>query len=206
MPRLLCFVISAILAFAIPAAATEIVALGDSLTAGLGVDPKDAFPAKLEAALKAKGYDVSVLNAGVSGDTSGAALDRLDWAVPENADAVIVTLGANDALRGIDPKQTRASLDAILSVLEGRKLPVLLAGMRAPRNLGADYAAAFDPIYADLAKAHGALLYPFFLDGVAAVANLNQPDGMHPNAAGVDAIVAGILPKVEELLVHANRK
>jgi acyl-CoA thioesterase-1 len=117
-----------------------------------------------------------------------------------------VALGANDALRGVDPKQTRASLDAILTALAKRRLPVLLAGMKAPRNLGTGYAAAFDPIYEDLAKAHGALLYPFILEGVATVASLNQPDGMHPNAAGVDRIVKGILPKVEELLVHADRK
>jgi acyl-CoA thioesterase-1 len=204
MRHLICLTL--LLFLAIPATAAEIVALGDSLTAGLGVDPKDAFPAKLEAALRAKGRKVSVHNAGVSGDTSSAALERLEWAVPETADAVIVALGANDALRGVDPKQTRASLDAILTALAKRRLPVLLAGMKAPRNLGTGYAAAFDPIYEDLAKAHGALLYPFILEGVATVASLNQPDGMHPNAAGVDRIVKGILPKVEELLVHADRK
>jgi acyl-CoA thioesterase-1 len=206
MYRLLCIVLSALLHLSAPAAALEIVALGDSLTAGFGVDPQDAFPAKLEAALKAKGHDVKVINAGVSGDTASAALDRLDWAVPEEADAVIVELGSNDALRGIDPKQTRASLEAILKAMGERKIPVLLAGMRAPRNLGAGYAAAFDPIYADLAQAHGAVLYPFFLEGVATVQDLNQADGMHPNAAGVAAIVAQILPSVEELIARAQRK
>jgi acyl-CoA thioesterase-1 len=206
MYRLLCIVLSALFHLSAPAAALEIVALGDSLTAGFGVDPQDAFPAKLEAALKAKGHDVKVINAGVSGDTASAALDRLDWAVPEEADAVIVELGSNDALRGIDPKQTRASLEAILKAMGERKIPVLLAGMRAPRNLGAGYAAAFDPIYADLAQAHGAVLYPFFLEGVATVQDLNQADGMHPNAAGVAAIVAQILPSVEELIARAQRK
>jgi acyl-CoA thioesterase-1 len=206
MLRPICLLISAFLGLSNPAAAIEIVALGDSLTAGLGVDAKDSFPAQLEAALRAKGHDVTVINAGVSGDTTSAALERLDWALVPEADAVIVALGANDALRGVDPKQTRASLDAILDAIGERKMPALVAGMLAPRNLGPDYAAAFDPIFGELSKAHGAVFYPFFLDGVAAVSEFNQADGMHPNARGVAAMVKGILPSVEELIRRTVRK
>lgn len=179
-------------------AATTILALGDSLTAGLGLDPAEAFPAKLEAALKAKGHDVKVINAGVSGDTVAAGLARLDWSLDASVDAVIVELGANDALRGLPPAQAEAALDQILGRLGKR--PVLVAGMLAPRNLGADYAAAFDPIFARLAEKHGALHYPFFLEGVAADPALNQADGIHPNAKGVDMIVSRILPSVEKLI------
>jgi acyl-CoA thioesterase-1 len=182
----------------------QIVAFGDSLTAGLGLVSQDAFPAKLQQALAAKGIAVTITNAGVSGDTMSNGLARLDWSVPPGTDAVILELGANDALRGIDPAVTRRALDAILGGLAKRKIPVLLAGMLAPRNLGTDYAHQFDAIFPDLAKTYGVVFYPFFLDGVAADATLNQRDGLHPTAAGVDVIVAKILPKVEELIARAK--
>jgi len=185
----------------------RIVAFGDSLTAGLGLGAADAFPAKLQGALKAKGLSVTIENAGVSGDTTAGGLGRVDWSVPDGIDAVILELGANDALRGIDPKAARAALEAIIRRLKERRIAVLLAGMLAPRNLGPDYASAFDPIYPDLAAAYDLVLYPFFLDGVAGDAALNQADGLHPTAAGVDVIVSRILPKVEEVLakVRAGR-
>ncbi len=182
------------------AAQTVLVAFGDSLTAGLGVMPEKSFANQLEAALRAKGLPVRVVNAGVSGDTTAAGLARLDWAIPEKADAVIVEFGANDALRGLRPKQARSNLDAIVTRLRQKGLGVLLAGMLAPRNLGPEYAKAFDPIYAELAAKHKVALYPFFLEGVAGKRALNQPDGLHPNAKGVAAIVANILPQVERLL------
>jgi acyl-CoA thioesterase I len=184
----------------------KIVVFGDSLSAGLGLPAAEAFPAKLASALKAKGLAVDIVDAGVSGDTTSAGLGRLDWSVPEGTDAVIVELGANDALRGIDPKITRAALDQILRRLQERGIAVLLAGMQAPRNLGASYARGFDTIYPELAAAHGVLFYPFFLDGVVADATLNQRDGIHPNAQGVDAIVVRILPKVEELVTRGREK
>jgi acyl-CoA thioesterase I len=183
-----------------------ILALGDSLTAGYGLAPEDAFPVKLEAALKAKGHDVRIVNAGVSGDTASAGRDRLDWALTDDVDAVVVELGANDALRGMDPKLTRIALEDILRKLQAHNLPVLLAGMKAPRNLGPEYAASFDSIYPDLAKAYGAALYPFFLEGVAADPGLNQGDGIHPNAKGVDIIVASMLPEVEKLISRITQK
>ena len=152
----------------------NIVALGDSLTAGYGLPARDAFPAKLQRALAAKGLAVAISNAGVSGDTMSGGLARLDWSVAAGTEAVILELGANDALRGLDPAVTRRALDAMLAALARRNIPVLLCGMLAPRNLGADYARAFDPMYPELAKTYGALLYPFFLDGVAADAKLNR--------------------------------
>ncbi|HEV2955709.1 MAG TPA: arylesterase [Xanthobacteraceae bacterium] len=181
----------------------KIVALGDSLTAGLGLPADAAFPARLQRALAQKGIAADVVNAGVSGDTAADGLARLDWSVPEDTDAVILELGANDALRGLDPAQTRANLDAILRRLAARHIPVLFAGMRAPPNLGGEYTKAFDAIYPDLAAAHAARFYPFFLDGVAGERSLNQGDGIHPTAAGVDVIVAKILPQVEELIGRA---
>jgi acyl-CoA thioesterase-1 len=184
----------------------RIVALGDSLTAGYQLPPGDAFPVKLQAALRARGHAVAVDNAGVSGDTSTGGLERLDWAVGEGVDAVILELGANDALRGIDPDVTRRSLDEILTRLKARGIPVLVAGMLAPPNLGHAYGEAFGTIFPQLAEKHGALLYPFFLDGVAATAGLNLADGMHPNARGVDVIVERILPKVEELIAVARAR
>lgn len=182
----------------------RIVAFGDSLTAGLGLAAQNAFPEKLQAALRAKGMAVSIVNAGVSGDTASAGLERLDWSVPEGTDGVIVELGANDALRGLDPSLTKKALDAILDKLAARHIPVLLAGMKAPRNLGSDYTAGFDAIYPALASTHPVVFYPFFLEGVATDPHLNQGDGLHPNAAGVDVIVARILPQVEELIARAQ--
>jgi acyl-CoA thioesterase-1 len=185
------------------AAPVTILALGDSLTAGLGVGPAEAFPVRLEAALQAKGHDVKVINAGVSGDTAADGAARLDWALAEPVNAVIVELGANDALRGLPVAQGEQALDRLLAALAAKKLPVLLAGMRAPPNMGPEYQAAFDGMYERLAAKHGVLLYPFFLDGVAADPKLNQGDGMHPSPAGVDVIVARMLPSVEQLLGKA---
>jgi len=184
----------------------RIVALGDSLTAGLGLPANAAFPARLEQALNAKGMAVEITNAGVSGDTASAALARLDWSVPEGTDAVIIELGANDTLRGTDPKVTREALEGIVGRLRERRIEVLLAGMRAAPNLGPDYGRDFDAIYPDLAARNDLLFYPFFLDGVATDAKLNQRDGLHPTAAGVDAIVARILPKAEELVARVRDK
>jgi acyl-CoA thioesterase-1 len=198
------------LLFVLPARGQEspvkLVILGDSLTSGLGLSANEAFPAKLARALKAKGVAVDVADAGVSGDTASAGLARLDWSVPEGTEAVIVELGANDALRGVDPKVTRSALDKILRRLKERNIDVLLAGMIAPPNLGEEYSRAFNSIFPQLAAAHGALLYPFFLDGVATDAKLNQRDGVHPNVAGVDIIVARILPKVEQLVTRVRAK
>lgn len=184
----------------------RIVAFGDSLTAGYGLRPGQGFTDVLQMALKGRGKNVEVVNAGVSGDTTAAGLGRLDWVIDDTADGVIVELGANDALRGQPPEQARANLDAILTRLTARNLPVLLAGMLAPPNLGPDYQRAFDGMYARLADKHGAALYPFFLDGVAAQPALNQADGMHPNPAGVDVIVARMLPSVEALVAAAAGK
>lgn len=182
------------------ASSVTILALGDSLTAGYGLQASDAFPVKLEAALRARGHDVTIVNAGVSGDIMADGLARLDWSLTEEIDAVIVELGANDALRGLPPAQAEAALDTLLARLAEKRLPVLVAGMRAPPNMGPEYMAAFDGMYARLAVKHGAGLYPFFLDGVAAEPALNQADGIHPNPAGVDVIVSRILPGVETLI------
>jgi len=183
---------------------TNIVAFGDSLTAGYGLAANEAFPAQLQRALNAKGLAVNVVNAGVSGDTATGGLSRLEWSVPDGTDAVILELGANDALRGFDPEITRKALDTILGRLKERKLPVLLCGMVAPPNLGAEYGRAFNSIYPDLADQTGAILYPFFLAGVAADPKLNQRDGLHPTAAGVAVIVDRILPQVEQLVARAK--
>ncbi|MFL4983855.1 MAG: arylesterase [Xanthobacteraceae bacterium] len=187
-------------------APVRIVALGDSLTAGFGLPPEATFPARLEAALRARGLAVEVTNAGVSGDTVSGGLARLDWSVPEGTHAVIVELGANDALRGVDPAVTRSALDAILRRLGERHIAVLLTGMRAPPNMGADYVRAFDAVFPALAAAHDVVFDPFFLDGVAADRALNQPDGLHPTAGGVEAIVRRILPKAEELVARVKAK
>jgi acyl-CoA thioesterase-1 len=178
----------------------KMVVLGDSLSAGLGLSASAAFPARLKESLKIKGIGVDMINAGVSGDTSSGGRDRLDWSVPEGTDAVILELGANDALRGTDPKVTRVALTDILARLKARKVAVLLCGMLAPPNYGSDYSARFNAIYPDLAKSFGVPLYPFFLEGVAADARLNQADGLHPTAEGVDVIVKNILPTVEAFL------
>lgn len=187
---------------AVAAEPVKIVALGDSLTAGYGLGAGDGFTERLQARLKAAGLDVQVVNAGVSGDTSKGGLARLDWSVPDDTGLVILELGANDALRGIEPAQTRANLDAMLTRLKARGIPVLLAGMVAPPNMGEEYGKAFNPIYAELAQQHDVALYPFFLDGVAGDASLNQADGMHPNARGIGVIVESIAPKVLDVLGH----
>jgi acyl-CoA thioesterase-1 len=181
-------------------AATRILAFGDSLTAGFGVAPNQAFPVKLAAKLKADGYDVVIDNGGVSGDTSADGLARLDWTMGDHPDVVLLELGANDMLRGLDPKQAHANLDAILAKLAAAKVKVLLLGMMAPNNWGAEYQQSFDAMYPALAKKYGVPLYPFFLDGVALDPKLNQGDGLHPNPAGVDVIVGRIAPAVEKLL------
>lgn len=184
----------------------RIVALGDSLTAGYGLPAQDTFPAQLEQALKARGHAVQIENAGVSGDTASGGLARLDWSVPEGTDAVIVELGANDMLRGIDPRVTRAALDTLLGRLKQRGLEVLFAGMRAAPNLGEDYGRAFESIFAELAVKYDVVFYPFFLEGVAAQTGLALRDGMHPNADGVKGIVTGILPKAEELVARVKSR
>jgi acyl-CoA thioesterase-1 len=198
--------IGAALVAPIAAEPVRIVAFGDSLTAGRGLEAKDVFPVKLEAALKAKGYDVRIANAGVSGETATASLARLDWSIPNGTRAVILEIGANDALRGISPAVPRLALDAMIRRLKERHIEVLLVGMRAPRNLGSEYAAAFDRIYPDIAKTHDLVLYPFFLDGITVDSRLLQPDGMHPTAAGVDIIVEHILPSVEALMARLGAR
>jgi acyl-CoA thioesterase-1 len=184
----------------------QIVALGDSLTAGYGLADKDGFVPRLQAALTTKGIAATIANAGVSGDTASDGLARLDWSVPERTDAVIVELGANDMLRGIRPDVTRDALDKILQRLTARHIAVILCGMRAAPNLGADYGQAFERIYPELAAKYGTLLYPFFLDGVAGDLKLVQQDGLHPNAIGVGIIVERILPKILQLIdqVHTQ--
>jgi len=184
----------------------EVVAFGDSLSAGYGVGPGESFPDQLGRRLRAAGHDVRVVNAGVSGDTTQGGLARLDWSVPASADVVIVELGANDALRGVAPAVTRRNLDAILASLTKRpNTQVILAGMIAPPNLGGSYGRDFNPIYTDLAAKYRVPLYPFFLDGVAAISRLNLADGMHPNAEGIGIIVDRILPEVEAAVERAQR-
>lgn len=175
----------------------RIVALGDSLTAGYLLPGADAFPSVLEKALRAQGLDVAIENAGVSGDTATGGLERLDWSIPDGTDGVIVELGANDALRGLDPAVTEKALDQIIARLKARNIAVLLAGMLAPRNNGEAYGKAFDAIYPRLASRHNVPLYPFFLDGIAGDPKLNLADMIHPNPAGVRVIVERILPVVE---------
>lgn len=184
----------------------KMVVLGDSLSAGLGLPAAAAFPAQLQKALRNKGINVDIANAGVSGDTASGGRDRLAWSVPKGTDAVIVELGANDALRGIDPKITRQALSDIISRLKARGIAVMLCGMLAPPNDGADYAARFDAIYPDLAKSLRVPLYPFFLAGVAANPKLNQADGIHPTAKGVEIIVKSILPTVEAFIGTIKRQ
>lgn len=198
-------ILSANGAAAATAGRMNLVVLGDSLTAGYGLPADQAFPVQLQKALAAKGLAVNVINAGVSGDTSSGGLARLDWSVSDETDAVIVELGANDALRGISPTVTEQALDAILGRLGARGIPVLLCGMLAPPNMGAEYANAFNAIYPTLAERHKVDLYGFFLDGVAAERSLNQADGLHPTAEGVAKIVERILPKVEDLVRRAKK-
>ena len=182
------------------AAPVQVVGFGDSLMAGYGLAPGEGFPEKLQAALRAKGHDIVIANAGVSGDTTSGGLSRLDWSVPEGTEIVILELGANDMLRGVDPKIAEKNLDAMIGNLQARGITVLLAGMRAAPNLGPDYVAAFDGLFPRLAQKYGLTLYPFFLDGVAADKTLSQPDGMHPTAAGIDRMVERFLPTMEKLL------
>ncbi len=184
----------------------DILAFGDSLVQGYGLSEGKPFPAQLQQALRAQGHDVRVTNAGSSGDTTEAGLNRLDWVLRERTDAVIVVLGANDALRGIDPAVTRRNLNKILATLSAKDLPTLLAGMKAPRNMGRDYVERFDAIYPELAERHDAVFYPFFLKGVAQKPGLNQSDGIHPNAEGVRVIVETMLPSVEKLLARVKAR
>ncbi len=192
-----------------PAADTKeaavILALGDSLTAGYGLTPENSFPSQLEAALVRRGIAARVLNGGVSGDTSAGGLARLDWLLADGPDLVIVELGANDVLRGLDPAATKDNLDTIVARIRATGADVVLAGMRAPPNLGSDYGAAFSALYADLAKKHGVAYYPFFLEGVAANPALNQEDGIHPTAEGIAIIVENILPVVADALTEGGR-
>jgi acyl-CoA thioesterase I len=192
--------ITLLLAPAPAPAATRILAFGDSLTPGYGLAPDQAFPVQLASRLKSDGYDVTVINAGVSGDTSADGLARLDWALGDHPDVVLVEFGANDMLRGLDPKRAAANLDAILAKLKAAKLKVLLLGMQAASNWGAEYKKSFDAIYPALAEKYAVPLYPFFLDGVALDPKLNQGDGLHPTAAGVAVIVGRTAPAVERLL------
>ena len=185
---------------------TVIVALGDSLIAGYGLPQEQSFPAQLEAALKARSHNVRVVNAGVSGDTALAGLQRLDWAIPDDADAVILELGANDALQGLPPDRTKATLAKIIEKLQAKNMPVLIAGMEAPRNLGKEYVESFGAMYPDLAAQYGVILYPIFLEGAALNDDLMLKDGLHPNGKGVAVIVENMLPKVEELLARTKPK
>ena len=182
----------------------RIIAVGDSLTAGYGLSSNASFPAQLEARLKKQGFDVEVVNAGVSGDTSAGALARIAWSLGDNPDIVILAIGANDALRGLDPSQTRANIREMLSMLKNSKSQVVLAGMRAPRNLGHPYYTSFDRIYPELAQQFNVHFYPFFLEGVATEPTLNLPDWIHPNEAGGSRIVEGILPLVIESIQKAE--
>lgn len=184
----------------------SILMLGDSLTAGYGIDAENALPARLEAALTGRGHRVQVVNGGVSGDTTAGGRARLGWALADRPDAVIVALGGNDALRGLPPAATRRNLDDILDRLAREGIPALLAGMKAPRNMGSDYVREFDAIFPELAREHGVLFYPFILEGVALEDRLNQGDGIHPNEEGVTRIVEGMLPLVEDLVVQARRR
>ncbi len=190
------------LCVATPAAAapTKILAFGTSLTQGYGLPPGTEYPAVLEDRLKAAKIDAKIVNAGVSGDTSAGGASRIDWSLADRPDAAIVELGSNDALRGLSPKETEKNISAVLEKLKAAHVKVLLLGMKAPRNLGPEYAAEFDPIYPRLAKKYDVMLYPFVLDGVALNPKLNQADGMHPNPAGVKVIVSRILPYVKKLL------
>jgi acyl-CoA thioesterase-1 len=189
-----------------PTGAIRIVALGDSLTAGLGLAPGEALPDVLQRLLRGEGLDVEIQNAGVSGDTTAAGLARLDWAVPDGTEAVILQLGANDMLSGLPPARAQANLEAIINSLKARNIPVLLIGMRASRSLGDDYANAFDRIFPELAEKHGLIFYPFLLAGVALDPGLNQADGIHPTAAGIRRIAERVLPSAEQLVAQVRER
>lgn len=180
----------------------QIVGFGDSLMAGYQLGPGESFPEMLESALKERGHDVVIINAGVSGDTTSGGLARLDWSVPGNTDLVILELGANDMLRGIAPEVTRKNLVTMVEMLAARDIKIILAGMVAAPNLGSGYAAEFNPIYPQLAESHNLPLYPFFLDGVATERELLLEDGMHPNGAGVERMVENFLPLIEQVLMQ----
>ena len=202
---LLHFIVMSVIGFVtLPASAQErpiqLVGFGDSLMAGYQLAPSESYTAQLEAALKAKGLEVVVTNAGVSGDTTSGGLSRIDWSVPDGTDGVILELGANDALRGISPEQSEKNLDAMLSRLKERDIPVFLIGILAPPNMGGDYAERFNPIYKRLSEKYGIPLYPFFLDGVATVEGMQLSDGMHPNAKGVTEMVERTIGPVENFL------
>lgn len=182
------------------AAQLKLIGFGDSLMAGYGLEGGEGFPARLQAALNERGHDVEIIDAGVSGDTTSGGLARLDWSIPDDARGVILELGANDALRGVPPETTRTNLEAMITRLQARGIPVLLAGMLAPPNMGPDYETAFNAIYPELASQHDLLLYPFFLDGVTGTPALLLTDGMHPNANGINKMVEGILPVAEQFL------
>ena len=184
----------------------RLVVLGDSLSAGFGLPQEAAFPVVLERALKARGHNVEVANAGVSGDTSTGGLDRLDWSVPDGTDGVIVELGANDMLRGLDPAIPRRAISTIVERLKQRRIGVMLAGMLASPNLGPSYAENFNSLYRDIADKHDLVLYPFFLDGVVGDRSLNLPDGLHPTAKGVEIVVERILPTVETFLARLTSR
>ena len=178
----------------------KLVVFGDSLVAGYGLEPGAAFPEQLSRNLSEKGINLEVVNAGVSGDTTTSGLARLDWSLGEGVDAVILELGANDALRGISPQLTLKNLDSMISRLKAKEIKVLLAGMMAPPNMGPDYGKAFNSLYPQLAEKHDIDLYPFFLDGVAAEKELNQADGIHPTKDGIAVIVEKIMPSISGLL------
>lgn len=183
----------------------SLVGFGDSLMAGYQLAPEDAFPARLEKALKDKGFDVAIANAGVSGDTTAGGLARIDWSVPDGTNGVILELGANDALRGVPPEETRRNLEAMVKRLRERGISVLLIGMLAPPNMGGDYAARFNAIYPELAKKYDLAFYPFFLDGVVTEAGLNLEDGMHPNSDGIGAMVERFLPTAEQFITSVQK-
>jgi acyl-CoA thioesterase-1 len=184
----------------------RILVLGDSLIQGYGLPPGRDFPNQLERALRARGQNVEIINGGVSGDTSAGGVARIQWSLSDRPDAVIVEFGGNDALRGLSPADTQRNVGAILAALKARKIPTLLAGAKSPRNMGADYTREFDAVFPALAKKHGVLFYPFFLDGVAANPTLNQRDGIHPNERGVAIIVQRITPMVLQLIAQVRAR
>jgi acyl-CoA thioesterase-1 len=191
---------AALVSGAANAAPKKILVLGDSIAAGYGLAAEESFPARLEAALRARGVDAEIVNSGISGDTTAGGRKRLDWALASKPGYVIVELGGNDGLRGLDPKETRANLDVIIAELKAKGVKVMLAGMYAPPNLGTRYEAEFNAIFPELAAKHGIAFYPFILEGVAMRKELNQPDGIHPNARGVDVIVERLLPAVMKFI------
>ncbi len=204
LPAALLLVAAATLRPALADEPLRLMAFGDSLIHGYGLPAGETFPDQLERALDEAGHEVEVINAGSSGETTAGGRARLAWNLSENPDALILLLGANDGLRGLDPAETRANLEAMLQTLGEEEVPVLLAGMRAPPNLGDDYGREFNALYPELAETYGPVFYPFFLEGVAARPALNQDDGIHPNAEGVAHIVEAMLPAVEELLQRAR--